>query len=951
MGDDVYKLTRKMYKDVHSLLEQIDWPKQLRQAVKGHGYTLGVTNTVNGPRINKLTDLQTRLTKTINDAIRRTMGSNAPPWASLQINKNTVSTVHTDSNNHGESIVMLAGDFKGGEFHMQDDSIKVGSSQIGSLHTFNGNQPHLSQPFEGTRYSIIAFYHTGTRQLDPEQWQQLSDLGFQLHWECYYNDSFVYNYYAGDRIPTPIPIEGKTYNRRLVELFCGHNSVLGRITSHSKGCDVFRVTEQLDMDRPETHRAVIEAGSANNVCFWISAPCKGGSKWNQFNWVAHPELRPHISGLVQQFAVFLTNVIKILRAVRARGFRPIICIELPSSCAYWYMLLMLQFLDEFGLQTTVFHGCAYGLKAQFEPNIGRPIKKSWTVATSHPVLKSALHRTCICKLPHAQCAGRETSGTENYTEEFAAHFHTLLDYIASNDLWQQGHDGVHCSGPSSAPCLVAAAPCSSSPPTIMSTTPGSSSAGAPSSGEPAGKGKTVRFAEGSGASRPASLPAGSEASRLASAPGPSAPLPRGPPPDFLGAAGPPDATTFGACEQLLIEAQAAVNSTQSAFDQSNESYAQAYRLNLALGKDLAGAEKEALSNQIREAEADRQEKLTALDEARERLRERIQQGHELRQQIARSRTLPSPSSTSTPLPTSPAGMLGTAPAGFVASGSEAQRPAFPATAEQSGASRTASAMPEPSQSGASRPASGEAQQSEASRFASASYTATDPYSVYDPWAVGQQQQPPQQPTTTMGGAPAWDAWTAAPQPPPPHPATEPAVGYRGAPPPPPPAGPPPADTVVPPPKPPPRKAAPPAKAAPPPRPPQQPLTVQQQLDQAQRQQQEEQARAQAVYNRAQQTVAEGREMMTKMAVAASYAMAAGQGAESAGLSPFFTPGTSEVTKLGCRQRRRTLPRDEGLSTNCMAPLLLPGCGTCLDKLSPSDHELRQRIRASVILGD
>ena len=70
--------------------------------------------------------------------------------------------------------------------------------------------------------------------------------------------------------------------------------------------------------------SVIAAVSAHNVCIWISAPCKGGSKWNQHNWCTRPELRPHILELVNEFVFFISYVIRILRAVKSKGYDPII---------------------------------------------------------------------------------------------------------------------------------------------------------------------------------------------------------------------------------------------------------------------------------------------------------------------------------------------------------------------------------------------------------------------------------------------------------------------------------------------------------------------------------------------------------------------------------------------------------------------------------------------------
>ena len=459
----VVKLPEPTYKKILAALGSIKWPNQMREVVDGNGYTLGVTNTRNGPRINSMSKEQIELTKLINSAIADYVGNDAPIWGSIQVNHNTISKPHIDFYNKGDSMIMLLGDFNGGSFQMEDQSLTIDSSMVGQIHRFNGNHRHLSLPFSGTRFSIIAFYHVETHRLSQYDWQYLRDLGFQLHYQCDYPDSFLVELSKNNNIPQPISTKSKSYNRRLIELFCGPNSVLGRFTEDSCGCDVFRVTERMDMFQSVTHDVVVEAACADNVCLWISAPCKGGSRWNQYNWCVRPELRPHISRLVLEFITFLTHVIKIIRRIRDRGFDPSICLELPESCAYWYMILMQQFLDEFDLRTVVFHGCAYGLKAQHPPNVGKPIMKPWKVATSHPVILMGLERRCKCTVPHAACAGKETSGTENYTFEFAGHFHKLLDYIVANNIWNHKHRALSSSLLSTG---VASPACCALPPTL-----------------------------------------------------------------------------------------------------------------------------------------------------------------------------------------------------------------------------------------------------------------------------------------------------------------------------------------------------------------------------------------------------------------------------------------------------------------------------------------------------
>ena len=81
---------------------------------------------------------------------------------------------------------------------------------------------------------------------------------------------------------------------------------------------------------------------------WISIPCTGGSSWNVFNWNHRPKTRDKIADHVSKFFGYLRTVRKVLRRVREAGVNPIIAMELPASCCYWWEKEVIQFLDGFG---------------------------------------------------------------------------------------------------------------------------------------------------------------------------------------------------------------------------------------------------------------------------------------------------------------------------------------------------------------------------------------------------------------------------------------------------------------------------------------------------------------------------------------------------------------------------------------------------------------------------
>ena len=111
-----------------------------------------------------------------------------------------------------------------------------------------------------------------------------------------------------------------------------------------------------------------------------------------------------------------------------------IAIEWPRSCSYWNLGYVRDFCQRNSLVTTVFDGCAYGLVAQHGRDAGVPIRKPWRVDTNLAEIRGVLNRTCSCTKPHAQCAGRETAATENYTDAIAEAVHYAFGvYAAGGD--------------------------------------------------------------------------------------------------------------------------------------------------------------------------------------------------------------------------------------------------------------------------------------------------------------------------------------------------------------------------------------------------------------------------------------------------------------------------------------------------------------------------------------
>lgn len=80
-------------------------------------------------------------------------------FKSVYVNRNTVCKKHLDSKNTGTSLLVGLGSYTGGETILYN---KDGVESKFNINThsliFNGSKiPHSSEPFEGTRYSLVFF--------------------------------------------------------------------------------------------------------------------------------------------------------------------------------------------------------------------------------------------------------------------------------------------------------------------------------------------------------------------------------------------------------------------------------------------------------------------------------------------------------------------------------------------------------------------------------------------------------------------------------------------------------------------------------------------------------------------------------------------------------------------------------------------------------------------------
>jgi len=83
-------------------------------------------------------------------------------YTSIQINKNYASALHCDKRNMGDSFIVGVGNYTDGALWVHGlDAIDCHNRWL----SFDGNIPHCTLPFTGTRYSLIYFTNSKYEKL------------------------------------------------------------------------------------------------------------------------------------------------------------------------------------------------------------------------------------------------------------------------------------------------------------------------------------------------------------------------------------------------------------------------------------------------------------------------------------------------------------------------------------------------------------------------------------------------------------------------------------------------------------------------------------------------------------------------------------------------------------------------------------------------------------------
>ena len=122
----------------------------------------------------------TALIKVVNAALSRWADQHAPGgfgWTSLQMNFNTSSECHYDHKNEGPSLLLVVGNYLGGEFECQGmPPVKL----EGEVALIDGQQWHRNHgAWEGARTSFVAFTNSSYVETSAEVKEELVRLGFR----------------------------------------------------------------------------------------------------------------------------------------------------------------------------------------------------------------------------------------------------------------------------------------------------------------------------------------------------------------------------------------------------------------------------------------------------------------------------------------------------------------------------------------------------------------------------------------------------------------------------------------------------------------------------------------------------------------------------------------------------------------------------------------------------
>lgn len=161
---------KEILSEIYDALEEITLPSTHR--IMGKGYHSARTGTINQKDARQTCFGKVYFQGKIQESsyskkypymmrlFKEFIKSHYPSFkfTSVYVNRNTVCKEHLDSKNVGESLLVGFGKYTGGQTTLYIDSKPISFHIKTNSIIFNGSEIlHKSEPFKGTRYSLVFF--------------------------------------------------------------------------------------------------------------------------------------------------------------------------------------------------------------------------------------------------------------------------------------------------------------------------------------------------------------------------------------------------------------------------------------------------------------------------------------------------------------------------------------------------------------------------------------------------------------------------------------------------------------------------------------------------------------------------------------------------------------------------------------------------------------------------
>jgi hypothetical protein len=410
-GDLLFELDASSSLEILGLLENYDWPNDVVNDI-------GLTLDKGAPKLGVLTLRHLNLATSLNYHVRRYLKTYN--WTTITIDKRTNHDSGRKVKQRRLSVLLSIGSYTNGEVYSSDGSLQIDSMTTDTA--FANDRPYSLSPPWGTRYVIELHNDSYSGRVLPEDLHLLLAVGFKVEG----NSHREWGKVVLKPGPCPVKLVPDFYDMLFIELCCGDASELCRLEHTTSRCLGVRITARHDIQSKRTlemlDHCVRELGFGKHVVVWMSFRCTGGSQMQNINeWVAHQEgnlaTLSKINDARWEFANHFAAARPLVRYVRGLGGH--LALELPRYCSYWSEPLLTGFIGEYGLLSSLFDGCMYGLTAKHGDRAGELMLKHWRLITTSPAVHASINAVCDHVSPHVRIQGRNTKCSENYPPRLA----------------------------------------------------------------------------------------------------------------------------------------------------------------------------------------------------------------------------------------------------------------------------------------------------------------------------------------------------------------------------------------------------------------------------------------------------------------------------------------------------------------------------------------------------